>query len=1060
MPRHFEPVAPLDMGVRRDSVNTFGRKYIAEVDNIYDGMNELYAGGGSGNDGAETLGELNDVVLGNLANGQVLSYDSTLGHWANTVPSGGGADSLSGLDDVAITGPSDMQVLAYSASGGKWVNTTRVVGSSVPTYATIADMADDVTLATNMVVKVLGYHTANDGGAAEYAIITSNIDKPWAIALSNGLYAVITETKSVCYKQFGAYLDGVQDDGPAMVKCHKYADSIYNMDSTGLIKQYFCKVENHEGTIYKKNTDAITFCSDIDLSGSTILVDDNNATWFGIYVWGDVNSLYFDFETPDEMKAYFEADNFVFAQPSGDALPANTVLKLQEDPYTARDDSGYLYTVARRELMVHDANGICSSPLTDDWTNAGGEEINCQVSDLEHGGYLNEQSFSTYRTSFTYIPNIHGTFIGCDVKLNMSANKYCSVVWVKRHNATIKNFVFRPNTAQLHNTKFKNAMVYLWDCYNVTVSNLQGFNAAGQASGSSRGTSGYMLRMTNVSDVYVEDCRMQGYWGATAMDSVKNIHVSRCHMNRLDIHDYYSNLFVDACTFYNSAIQVGYGRGVTSVTNCNFFWNPITGNSYPSAHMIEFNLSYGRLFEGMVYIDNCRSHMKTPPDTEFNIFKMEFSPDATSITKHFKFPEIVCRNVYIWSNNINTHLAYFKITGTRRAKSGMLAPSHVYGVSNDGTVTWQYYGRGVNWDAGVSTIDVDGVLRVTDSFLDRDEKTQFYNKRYYVCTKAGTLDFSVKPTDTSGTAFACGTAMIRYAPEILWKSKCSYNVGDLCASSPSNFYPLYLFRCIAAGTSNGYFPTHTSGTVLDGINDSVNEPDGCWWTYVGTKASFCTQWTSGMTVTVGQRIIAEGRLYEVVTAGTLDVYPPYDNAWFGESICGTAELRFVGQTWSQHAWYARGSYCEARGKIYQLANHDGTTSGVLPTRGNPYCVDGDVAWRYVEGGDTTAASTWASNTAYAQGSTVISNGHTYKCVFDGKLVLPNKTIFENITTNIASGNIFWFYSGTDIPTKQGDRAWTILAKNCEGIDDTAEGISGETPYFCHSGNPNPTVSVT
>lgn len=948
-------------------------------------------------------------------------------------------------------------------------NFSVAIGRPVYIFDTQAEMIACTALIVGDRCKTLGYAAVGDDGGADY-VVASAADaagKVWALLIDKvdqmdpecpQLYAMITNTDRVTYKMWGAPLNGIDDDGPAMRKAHKYADSVYTMDGPGNLKQYMCKVENHEGKIYKKDNECINFCSDIDLSGSTIIVDDINAAWFGIYVWGDVDSLTWDFEVPDETKATLLMDNFVIQQPTtSDQLPQNCVLKIEEDPYTSRDDSGYLYTVARRELLIHDANGICSSPLTDDWNHAGGEEINCQLTDLEHGGYINNQAFSKFSCSYTFIPNKHGLFVGCDVEFrNTDPNKYCSVVWVKRHNATIRDFVFRPNLAALHNTAFKNTMVYLWDSYNVRVQNLQGFNAAGQKLGGANGTSGYMLRATNCSDVYVEDCRMQGYWGVTAMDSVKNIFLKRCHMNRLDTHDYFANLYAEDCTFYNHGIQIGYGRGVSSFTNCNFFWNDIVNDSWPNAHMVELDCTYGRVFEGTIYLDNCRVYARDiAPDNEFVIVLADFWPNATSITKHFKFPEVIVRDCQIYSNDSNTFFAGFKITGTRRCTTGSLAPSHRTDYSNDNTVTWHYIGRGVNWGGTVNNISVDSILRVSDSFLDEDKKTQFYNVRYYRCTQAGTLDWGTKPTDKTGTPFTCGTATLIYMPDALWQSKHAYSVGDVCATNPSNWYPLYIFMCTGSGTSNGYYPTHISGTVLEGINDAVNEPNECWWTYVGAKAGWCTDWTPNMTLTNGQRIMAEGRIYECTRPGTLIATPPYDTFWFGVHDCGTAQLKFIGQQWKPKAWYARDSYCEAGGRIYQLSNHDGTTSGVMPVRGNPNCVDGDHIWEFVSTG--TDATAWQANTAYNLNDQVTSNGNIYKCVFDGKLTLPNRTVFENITTNMTSFRPFWFYTGNDIPTRLSSRGvWAVTVINCDGANITPYGVQ---TYFGHSGNPAPVIST-
>ena len=1091
-------------------------------------------------------------------------------------------------------------------------------------FNSVREMQSYTPLAAGYVVHTRNYYENIKGGGAKYRIVRSNKDQygeslPWAIPLVNGLFAIIDEHKEVNYRQFGALLDGESDDAPAMRLCHKYADTQFVYDEKGLTKQYLCKVVQHDGIIYKKGTDAITCSSDVDLSGATLLVNDTNATWYGIYVWGDNASLVYTTELSDELKQDLKADTFFLSHARSDTFHPNTIIKLEEDPYCARDDAGYLYTVPRRELLMHDMDGIFADALSTDWTHAGGEEINCQISDLTNGSIKNAQSFTNFRVSYTYYPPVRGTFVGCDVRLDVSAHKYCSVMWCKRHNATVRDFTFRPKQGELHNRKFKNAMIYLWDSYNVCVKNLQGFNASGKKEGNVNGTSGYMLRITNCADVHVEDCQMQGYWGATAMDSVKNIHFRNCHLNRLDIHDYFSNLYAEQCVFYNHAIQIGYGRGVASFTNCVFHYNDIPQDSYGSAHMVEFNLTYGRIFEGLVNIDGCRVVVHNPADDEFNIFKMEFSPDATTISKSFQIPEIICRNCVISSNDPNTHFSCFKVAGTRRATSGAQKPTHVYGVCNDGSVTWQYFGRGVQWGGERTEIKKNEVVRISDTFLDKENKTQFYNVRYYICTKAGTLSFHAKPTRTDSSEFACGTATLRYAPDLLWKSKYGYESGDICAVSQTPWYELYMFVCVKSGTSGGYFPTHTYGTQLDGVDDSVSEPDGCWWTYVGKTKDLYGGWTPRMSVAAGQKFIAEGRMYEVITDGILPEYPPYDTAWFGTHQWGTATLKYIGQVWSPHAWYAKDSFCEARGNIYRLAKHDGTTSGVMPVRGNPYCVDGDIIWEYVSGGNVGGAEppippnnedtisrktadnppkqpiavgsivmdgtlpvkylgaykcewrkagasyqvgdiiadntffvqcikagktdanstwgplegaawnndgtykdneviwkkltptsqngawrsshthyavgtvyyadqnadgayhlyqvvsgtaqpseraaqtterasgdTWRPTTAYRLGDTVISNGNKYRCIFDGVVVLPQKTIFENIITNM-QGHVFWFYKGTDIPTRQGVRPWEVLIRNCTGFQTTPEGMN---TYFGHSNNPSPIVHQT
>ena len=953
----------------------------------------------------------------------------------------------------------------YGRRNGAWTPIP-AGGGEANTYTTFeALIADAENVGPGSIVRTRGYYAVDDEGAATYEVLEAAAHD-WDLEIAEGKYASILERDAVTYRMFGAPLNGIDDDGPAMRKAHAYADSVHTIDGTGHLPVYTCRVENHQGIIYKKDADAIMFNSDIDLSGSVLLVNDANAGWFGIYVWGDNDSLRWTYEPSDAMKATFTQDNHVIDPKTSDAvLPGNIVIRFEEDPYTARDDAGYSYTVARKELLLHELDGLCTSPFTDDWTRAGGEEISVLVSDLVGGGYKTETMYTTFKTSYNFAHPKHGTFVGCDVQLDISADKYCCVVWVKRHNCEIRDFTFRPKADQLHNTKYKNTMIYLWDSYGVKVSGIQGFNASGKKVGSSKATSGYILRLTNCSDVHVSDCRLQGYWGATAMDSVKNIRFDRCHINRLDIHDYFANLWANECVFYNSAIQIGYGRGIASFTNSRFHINPAPGDSYPATYLCAFNMSYGRIFEGTVRVDNCQVYGRNLPDGEFNMFKAEFSPDATSITPHFKFPEIVVTNVQVYSNSPSTHYSYFKITGTRRGVTSGVRPSHVKDVSGDNTARWRYYGRGVDWGKDVTAIAVDQILRVSDSFLDNEDppKTQFYNKRYYRCTQAGALSFSgAKPTDTSGNEITIGSAKLRYVgPDVIWKSKFAYSVNDICAVSHSDWLPLLLFRCEQAGTSNGFFPTHTTGTVIDGINDPINEPDAVWWTYVAAKAGWCVDWSANMAVTSGQRILVENRLYEVTQAGTLPELPPYITNWSGIHDWGTARLKFIGKQWGAREWYPKDAYCEARGRIYRVANHDGTTSGILPVRGNEYCVDGDVVWKHVSGSNTTPGQTgndtWQAQTAYNIGNTVVANSNTYECMYDGKMVVPHKTVFKNIVTNMSGGQVFWFYTGTNVPTRAGDKPWTIIAEDCEGIVQGAKFPSGMTKYFGNAGNPNPSV---
>ena len=847
-------------------------------------------------------------------------------------------------------------------------------------FNTVSDMIKQTHLKEGDCVETLGYYKKFDKGGARYVVETTKYD--WSIKLSNGYYANIHEPDNVNYRQFGAYLNGKDDDGKAMVLCHSYADSIYHLDINGYNKIYTCTVKNNEGIIYKKNQDAINCVSDVDLSGSTLLIDDTNATWYGIYLWGDIPQLYWTYEITEETKATFKADNYMIETPSNDTLPPYTVLNISETPYAVRDDGGYLYSVPRKELLIHGLNGICTSPFADDWTESGGAEINCRITNLTTGLDENAQAFSELDASYTYIPSKQGKFIGCEVKMEMSANKYSTVLTVKRHNCIIKDFLFKVNPLKLHNTSYNNSMIYVMDSYNVTIQNIQGFNKSGQATDSQVATSGYMLRMTNCSDVNVEDCNMTGYWGCNAMDSVKNIHFKRCHMNRLDVHDYFYNLYATECVFYHHAIQLGYGRGVAMFNNCTFYYNDVPLNSYPEAYAIAFNLTYGRIFEGLLTLENCNIHLQDVPNNEYSLFEMFFSDDATSVTRHFNFPEVRCRNLNIKSQNKDISFSYFKIGGQRNARTGVEAPTRVYGVVNDNDIKWEYIGRAFDYgklDGRELHAKVGDILRVFDKQLNSEGKTNFYNYKYYKCTKEGDMVYS---SDTPTAAdITLGTAMFTRIDDISWQSNYSYNVGDVILVSKSNFYSPYIYKCIKAGTSNGYRPIHTTGTVIDGINDSVKEQDSCWWKYVTKKDSWCVDFSTMTSYSAGTRFIAEDRIYEVVTDITSTNYPPFETGWFKESSYGGGIIKYIGNVWKPKKWYAVSSYCESEGNIYELEKHNGVTSGILPTIGSKYCIDGDIIWEAITDDKPVTKYSyvnWEENFHYNVGEIVISNQKIYE----------------------------------------------------------------------------------
>lgn len=1011
-------------------------------------------------------------------------------------------------------------------NGYEIVVTKKDPDNIVYTFPTEADMVANGLMNINFGsrVRTLGYYHPNDGGGAEYICryVYDAENNPWAIYLGESAeyeYKVVTDIKGtplldadgnyvyetdskgaivvrtdaaglpkrrkmyavICedvvnYRMFGAKLDGLTDDDKALRLCHAYQMSRYEIEPETERKHYLVSVENHHGTIRKDNAEPIVCAGNIDLSGSKLIIQNCNATWFGFYLWGDNDSDFMTYEPLYETKQTYRKDNLIIGTEGNlTELKKNSLISMKETPYAVRDDDGYLYSNPRYELLLYTMDGMLANPITYDWGDAGGMEIKTPISDYTTHEVRTETINSQYEISFTRLPNAHYSFHGCQVEFQTDADKYCSVLWCKCHNAHISGFSFYPDTKQMHNTVFKNTMIYIWGAYNVEVSNIVGFNAAGKKQDETNATSGYVIRATNCLNLHLHDISVQGYWGATAMNCVKDVHIERISINRIDIHNYFYNLYIDHCNIFNHGVQIGEGRGICQITNSNFYVNHLDADSYPGAHILELNATYGRIFEGKIYIADCNAYLKKPNGNEFDVIKCDFSQEAVSTLDTFKWPATIIRDCYFHSYTPDTYLVYNMVSGVRTGKTSTKAPTNIKdwckdtGNDDKGSLTWKYLGRGLDWvdDGNTSNHQVykGEIIRTYQKTVASDNKTAFFGQRYYLVTQAGNLQIDSKteanmPNDTSGNEFSYGTAKLKHVRWHEWQANKKYFSGDICYIDVSPWLPVYCWECVSSGHSNGYRPVHTSGKVIEGKDIYPQNLDACWWQYLGKKSDIVTaDFQAGAQVEKEQILFSDHKLYRVLQSGKLGGVPPQNTDWDGSFRHGTATLKFLGKEWSPKTWWGKDHYCisvadDGSEAIYQLVDQDGITSGEAPVRGNARCVDGDIIWEWQEGGEH--GNVWQPQTAYNIGDIVYANGNTYCCVFDGKLEMPSQIVLENITTNMqAGGDVFSFYAGgTSVPIKtNASGKWRIKIDNVEMY----RLLNFPDGYFGVSSNPAPTI---
>lgn len=147
---------------------------------------------------------------------------------------------------------------------------------------------------------------------------------------------------------FGCNLDGIKDDSEGMNKAHLYCN-----ENKVLLKNNF-------GTIYKSNNSIIKVKYNVDLSGSIILVKNDNAySWYQIV--NDNETIYSYEDSVNKLELKKGASNITM---NDNSLPSDSVIIIKDlNPWATRNNDGNLYNEYRSELMFHHHLGYCSGPL-------------------------------------------------------------------------------------------------------------------------------------------------------------------------------------------------------------------------------------------------------------------------------------------------------------------------------------------------------------------------------------------------------------------------------------------------------------------------------------------------------------------------------------------------------------------------------------------------------------------------------------------------------------------------------------------------------------------------
>ena len=491
----------------------------------------------------------------------------------------------------------------------------KIDGTNILTFTSLTDFQNYTPKSSDVGKCVI----INKG---EYELSNTHYD--WSISTStSGIYLNITNKDEINYAMFGCELDGVTDDTQGMLKAHAYSN-----ENKVLLK-------NTSGTIYKADNTILKVKWDMDLSGSTILVKDNNCE--GMYqIVNDTETIYGYTNKID--KSYLRQGTSQFPM-TDNSLPANCVIHMSDgNAWATRNDNGNIYTEKRYELMFHHAFGICSGNLITNWND------------------------DNTKLTFNYSKYNERTLIikGCKIRIETTGTVYICIFDCRRHNTIIKDVFIdaKPSSIISGTSGFKNAPIQLKDCYNIKIENVSGTNIAGNES--THSGSGYTLRLINVYKCVLDNININGFWGATGMNCVKDITIQNSTLNRIDVHMYCTEINVRDTTIYDWGICIGYGTGTVTANNVKFInlKRPNMGNRF----LIDFNNTYGNFFTGDITLRDCEM---ITDGNDMSIVKIDFINNNTPTRSEVKLPNVNIYNLKaINISSDNATLFMFSLAGT------------------------------------------------------------------------------------------------------------------------------------------------------------------------------------------------------------------------------------------------------------------------------------------------------------------------------------------------------------------------------------------------------------
>lgn len=443
-------------------------------------------------------------------------------------------------------------------------------------YDNVATMKLDDTLREGDMAITLGYYEANDGGGAEYKIISGDYqDDGGSIhALNNGLYSsIIVSNNEISYEQFGAHGDGVVNDFQSLKNTHVFANKSE--------KRY--KVVGKEGRVYyiPDRDSTIPVKTNVDLKNATVYTDDSVVAYehrgISLYTIQSENGFQDITGTVSKINRFQKN----IPELSGHGMIFVDVVNSNKKDFIRKglnQDSGS----NRTDCFRVDNNGTVLDDIIWDFDEITKLQyrildstpiefknfnIITKINTIDSYNYYNTDEIEI-RRDFTAITNGKHTIEGEEIQ----------------NSSPYRGFIYQN---QVVGTILK----------NIFIQGRKGFKDS--ASGATKGT--YELQENkSINSTFINIQQLNSIvdkdlWGCHASNYSKNESFENCVINRIDAHKGFWNLtVVDSIIGTRGLSLIGGGIGI--------FKNVQVKNNHS---FITLREDYGSTWEGEFHIQDC-----------------------------------------------------------------------------------------------------------------------------------------------------------------------------------------------------------------------------------------------------------------------------------------------------------------------------------------------------------------------------------------------------------------------------------------------------------------------